>query len=617
MAIKSINAQGGDIILINNEVLDDKTLSIINNQFNSVSAELNDLSIITREQWLDIFEISSIISTDILSDIDTISDNITTINSNITTINSNVNTLSDIVNGLTNATRFIGIASTDATIDGETNTTIKLEGHEQLHTIQDGDIVIFGNAEYIAVRSNTGIGYKWVKLGDESVCAQTLEYVGELSTNLKNANLISATSISETTGTKNYELSNSIVKINNVQIGNQWIKTTDNTIGGIKIELVGGDCDFNIGNNNAERDLVLETNNNSSNIKLNSKTIAAKAVKYDNWNNIEDKSDNTLVPKSYVDTSVTAIQESVNNKIKINNTPVETLSFKITDEIPATPVENEFYLVTDSTLNMYGNKITNVADPENKTDVATKEYVDNNIGILYRDISTYLTLSSTDLQTITDLTKANLSATLSNTTSYDNVNVKYIRTTLSQLLNKTITDKNITLKQFAFVNRSVGNNSTNSNICLVVCYWNNELSRWRPVAYSNQFDFVTTNYYLYNLTLTHTNEKQTISPTEELLICILTEEQKNIFINPETSLTNTNINFGIRVNNEYGIPLFGTNSNIPNLTTTPNLTTVVPVIQLSYEYDSKIYSYSILRDLLANDLIGPTLDVINDKLNTI
>ena len=299
MAIKSINAQGGDIILINNEVLDDKTLSIINTQFDSVSAELNDLSIITREQWIDIFEISSIISTNILSDINTISDNITAINSNITNITSDINTL-------------------------------------------------------------------------------------------KNAKLISATSISETAGTKNYELSNSIIKINNVQIGNQWIKTTDKTIGGIKIELVGGDCDFNIGNNNAERDLVLETNNNSSNIKLNSKTIAAKAVKYDNWNNIEDKSDNTLVPKSYVDTSVNQIQESVNqiqesvnNKIKINNTPVETLSFKITDEIPATPIENEFYLVTDSTLNMYGNKITNVAPPENGTDVATKEYVDaliNSVG---------------------------------------------------------------------------------------------------------------------------------------------------------------------------------------------------------------------------------------------
>ena len=94
-----------------------------------------------------------------------------------------IGTIEDTVKGLTNATRFIGIAAEGAVISGTTNTEIELENGT--HEIQSGDIVIVGNAEYIAViaayRNDEAKTpeFKWVQLGDESTCAKTLDLIQE------------------------------------------------------------------------------------------------------------------------------------------------------------------------------------------------------------------------------------------------------------------------------------------------------------------------------------------------------------------------------------------------------------------------------------------------------
>jgi hypothetical protein len=94
-----------------------------------------------------------------------------------------LDTLSAIVDGLTNATRFIGVADDLSDITNPNAQKIKIKGKE--HTISSGDIVIHGDAEYIAVHAGIldkeGDFFEWVQLGDESVCAETLDLVEELS----------------------------------------------------------------------------------------------------------------------------------------------------------------------------------------------------------------------------------------------------------------------------------------------------------------------------------------------------------------------------------------------------------------------------------------------------
>ena len=144
-----------------------------------------DIDINTKVETLST-DVSSI-STDLSDAISTVNGRITDLSNKVSSISADhvgrISTLEETVKGLTNATRFIGVAAEDAIISGTKNTQIKLE--DGLHEIQSGDIVIVGNAEYIAViaayRNDEAKTpeFKWVQLGDESTCAKTLDLIQE------------------------------------------------------------------------------------------------------------------------------------------------------------------------------------------------------------------------------------------------------------------------------------------------------------------------------------------------------------------------------------------------------------------------------------------------------
>ena len=111
MAIKSINAQGGDIILINNEVLDDKTLSVINQKIDDLSTNLTGSIVDVANVKDNIVSITTdveVLSTSIetlneqIAPLEAITETIIEISNDVNTNDQNINETSATVNALVN-----------------------------------------------------------------------------------------------------------------------------------------------------------------------------------------------------------------------------------------------------------------------------------------------------------------------------------------------------------------------------------------------------------------------------------------------------------------------------------------------------------------------------------
>lgn len=86
---------------------------------------------------------------------------------------------------------------------------------------------------------------------------------------------------------------------------------------------------------------------------------------------------------AFISSAVDAAVEKVDNKIFIGGEKTDSLSvYKVSQDeyhekvVAGTIKENEIYMVSSDTFNMYDERIVNLADPTEDTDAANKAYVD-------------------------------------------------------------------------------------------------------------------------------------------------------------------------------------------------------------------------------------------------
>lgn len=159
MAIKSINAQGGDIILINNEVLDDKTLSVINQKIDDLSTNLTGSIVDVANVKDNIVSITTdveVLSTSIetlneqIAPLEAITETIIEISNDVNTNDQNINETSATVNALVNGK----LMSADVILTANNEIRYQFNGQKKLdiNGIKIGDTQ--NSDRFISLSSN-------------------------------------------------------------------------------------------------------------------------------------------------------------------------------------------------------------------------------------------------------------------------------------------------------------------------------------------------------------------------------------------------------------------------------------------------------------------------------